>query len=183
MKGRADERVELRPLRLEDAETLSEAFSSIGWSKPPCTFRGYLHEQSQGIRWVGVADVGGRAAGYVTLVWVASDPGLRSLGIPEIMDLNVLPEFRRRGLGAALLDAAEAEASNRGPRVGLRMGLHAGYGAAQRLYVRRGYMPDGAGALRGTDAVAEGASVRLDDDLTLRMIKIVREVRAESGSV
>ncbi len=179
MRGIAEEGIELRPLHAEDAEAFSNAFSAIGWSKPAATFTGYLEEQSQGLRWVRVVEVHGQVAGYVTLRWAASDPELRSWEVPEIMDLNVLPEFRRNGLGTALLDAAEAEAALRGPRVGLRMGLHSGYGAAQRLYVRRGYVPDGAGALSGAEVVAEGAAVRLDDELTLRMIKDLSDVRAE----
>ena len=68
------------------------------------------------------------------------------------------------------MNAAEAEARKRAPRVGLRVGLHGGYGAAQRLYARRGYVPDGAGAVRDGRVVDEGEIGPLDDDLTLRMV-------------
>ncbi|MEQ9569075.1 MAG: GNAT family N-acetyltransferase [Longimicrobiales bacterium] len=127
--------------------------------------------RGKGRRWTRVAAVEGGPAGYVTVVWASADPEFRSAGVPEIMDLNVLPRFRRRGLGASLMAAAEQEAWMRAPIVGLRLGLHPGYGAAQRLYVRRGYMPDGTGVVVGGEPVAEGAEVRLDDEPTLRMTK------------
>lgn len=88
-----------------------------------------------------------------------------------MVDLNVLGGFQRRGVGAALLDAVEARAAERHERIGLRVGLHPGYGPAQRLYAERGYLPDGAGAVRNGRPVPEGAAVPLDDETTLRLIK------------
>ena len=160
-----------RPLSPGDAAPLSDAFRAIGWSKPPDTFRRYCHEQVTGDRWTRVAEWDGSLAGYVTLAWAAEDPELRRMGIPEIMDMNVLPVFRRQGIGSALIAEAEDEARHRSELVGLRVGLHSGYGAAQRIYVRRGYVPDGSGAVVGGTPVPEGADITLDDDVTLRMIK------------
>lgn len=160
-----------RPLLPADAPVLSDAFGAIGWSKPASLFLTYCEEQEAGSRWTRVAERDGMIAGYVTLLWSAEDPELRHRGIPEISDLNVLPSARRQGIGSALLDEAEAEAAKRGPVVGLRMGLHSGYGAAQRLYVRRGYVPDGAGAVANGQPIQEGAEIRLDDDVALRMVK------------
>jgi hypothetical protein len=95
------------------------------------------------------------------------------LGIPEISDLRVDAEFRRRGIGTALLEWAEAEAASRSDRVGINVGLHSGYGAAQRIYARRGYVPDGTGAVINGTVVPEGATITLDDDpiVTLRLMK------------
>ena len=162
---------QFRPLRKEDAKTFAEAFAAIGWSKPASGFEKYFEEQTRGLRWVQVVEWEGTLAGYVTVAWSASDRVLRDSGIPEIMDLNVLPQFRKRGLGSALMASAEAEASRRSSSVGLRVGLHSGYGAAQRIYVRRGYVPDGTGAVIEGEVVPEGSSVRLDDDITLRMTR------------
>jgi GNAT superfamily N-acetyltransferase len=161
--------VTLRPIEAPDAKRLSDAFAAIGWSKPSALFQRYLQQQATGERWVRVAELDGAVAGYVTLLWVSPDPELRRLGIPEIVDLNVLPAYRRRGIASRMMDAAEAEACGRAARVGIRVGLHSGYGAAQRLYVRRGYVPDGSGAIRAGEAVGEGEAVLLDDDLTLRL--------------
>lgn len=164
-------RLHMRTLEPADAGKLSNAFADIGWSKPVAQFRTYLREQEAGERWACVAEWDGALAGYVTLRWFSEDPVLLESGVPEIVDLNVLPEYRRHGIGRALLHAAEVEAATRASTVGLRAGLHAGYGAALRLYVLAGYVPDGTGALIDGEEVEEGAMVELGDDLTIRMTK------------
>ncbi|MDT8369570.1 MAG: hypothetical protein RQ745_10210 [Longimicrobiales bacterium] len=69
------------------------------------------------------------------------------------------------------MDAAEALVVERSPVVGLGVGLHSGYGSAQRLYLQRGYVPDGAGVVVDGRSVPEGAELKLDDSLVLRMTK------------
>jgi GNAT superfamily N-acetyltransferase len=161
----------IRPIGPEDAGELSAAFRAIGWSKPRERFDRYADEAKAGTRWVRVAEWEGSLAGYVTLLWESDDPVLRNEGIPEVKDLNVLPRFRCNGIGNALLDEVEAEARTRGHVLGLRVGLHSGYGAAQRLYVKRGYLPDGSGVWENGAPVEEGAKTQIGDDVTLRMIK------------
>ena len=56
-------------------------------------------------------------------------------------------------------------------RVGIGVGLHEAYGAAQRLYVRRGYVPDGRGVACGGAAVPEGERVVMDDETILYLTK------------
>lgn len=160
-----------RPLERRDAERLSSAFREIGWSKPPSIFLRYVEECTSTHRWARVAEWGGDIAGYITLLWESRDSAFRDREIPEIVDLNVLPGHRGKGIGSTLLDEAEAQALERGEMVGLRVGLHSGYGNAQRLYVKRGYVPDGAGALKGNAVIEEGATISLDDDVTIRMLK------------
>lgn len=167
-------KAEIRALAAPDAPVLTAAFAAIGWDKPGSLFDRYLRESDDGLRRTWVGDVGGRAVAYVTLVWMSPDPVLAAADAPEIVDLNVLPDFRRRGIGRALLATAEQEAAARAAVVGLRVGLHPGYGAAQRLYVSVGYVPDGTGALIGTRPAAEGERVDLDDDVTLRLLKRLR---------
>ena len=41
------------------------------------------------------------------------------------------------------------------------------YGAAQRLYVQRGYVPDGRGVTYGYRTLCPGEETRIDDDLAL----------------
>jgi ribosomal protein S18 acetylase RimI-like enzyme len=110
-------------------------------------------------------------AGYCTLLWQSKYAPFRASGIPEISDLNVLPQYRRQGIGSRLLDAVEAEAARRSTQVGLGVGLSANYGAAQRLYVRRGYVPDGRGITYEYAPVEYGTSVRIDDDATLMLVR------------
>lgn len=136
-------------------------------------FERYLREARSGARCVFVADHGDAIAGYVTLLWRADDPVLRDADVPEISDLWVWERFRGRGFGSALIERAERQAWSRSETVGLNVGLHSGYGAAQRLYARRGYVPDGAGVVLDGNPVPEGATIRLDDDpiVTLRLTK------------
>ena len=164
----------LRPMAAEDAERFSEAFRAIGWSKPVHTFRSYVRQEAAGKRWTRVAEWKSKPAGYVTLLWESEDPDFRKRGVPEIVDLNVLPDYRDRGIGGALLSAAESEATKRCETLGIRVGLHAGYGAAQRIYVQRGYVPDGAGVVVRGQIPEEGSEVRLDDEAVLRMTKPLR---------
>ena len=70
-------------------------------------------------------------------------PYYQENGIPEIQDLNVLPKFRRQGIATQLLDEAESRIAQRADIVGIGFSLYADYGAAQRLYFLRGYIPDG----------------------------------------
>ena len=161
----------IRRLEEADATALEEAFAEMGWNKPAAQFLRYFREQETGHRTVLVAELEGRVAGYVTVLWESGDPLFRSRGIPEIKDFNVVAECRRKGLGSALMDVAESIVAKRSPMVGLGVGLHPGYGNAQRLYVRRGYVPDGAGVVVEGTAVPEGSKIRLDDEPMLRMTK------------
>ena len=155
----------LRPLEPSDSEPFDKSAEAVAL---------YLEEHASKLRWVCVAEWRGDAAGHVTLLWEAADCVLRADGIPEVYDLKVIAPFRGRGIGSALLDAVEAHASTRSESIGLNVGLHSGYGAAQRLYVRRGYIPDGSGLVIDGVTVEEGATVRLMDDdqgPALRMTK------------
>ena len=66
---------------------------------------------------------------------------------------------------------AESEAATRGDVVGIGVGLYGGddggYGAAQRLYVAQGYIPDGRGVTYNYRYVVPGSNVQCDDDLVL----------------
>ena len=182
-------RIRLRPLAPSDPPVFAAAFDRIGWHKPAELYEHYLRLQSQGRRAVFVACVdgavvtpdavnysvgglsGGTFAGYVTLNWRPTYPPLAEAGLPEIADLNVLPDYRRRGIATALLDAAEQMAAERFEEIGIGVGLHPGYNAAQRLYAMRGYIPDGLGVTYREWPVTEGEVVPFDDDLVLHWTK------------
>ena len=117
--------------------------------------------------------IGSSFAGYVTVVWKPDYPPFRTAGVPEIQDLNVVSDFRRRGIATSLLDEAEARIAQRSPVAGIGVGLHPGYNAAQRLYVLHGYVPDGRGVAHAGHFVRERELVRFDDDLVFRMTKRV----------
>jgi len=159
----------IRALRDDDPEVISGAMTAIGWEKPVSQYEKYVADQRAGLRSVLVATVDGEYAGYVTVWW--ESPYEPFKGIPEIQDFNVLPRFRRRGIGTGLMDAAEALVAERSDVVGLGVGLYADYGTAQRMYVRRGYIPDGRGILYNLKQVPPGELVRNDDDATLMFTK------------
>jgi GNAT superfamily N-acetyltransferase len=163
----------IRSMDESDPETLSAAFSAIGWHKPTALFQRYLAEQERGQRLAFVAECRGDFAGYVTLVWVSDYGPFAERQVPEISDLNVLPVRRRQGIGNALLDCAECAASTRSNMVGLGVGLHSDYGAAQRIYVRRGYLPDGRGIMYNNQPVQPWATIRIDDDATLMLLRLL----------
>ena len=137
--------ITIRPMQEQDCAALSKAFAQQGWHKPASQYQAYLRESAAGQRTALVAELRGRLAGYVTIVWLSGYPPFRQAGIPEIVDLNVLIAHQRQGVGAALLAAAEQRIAQRSPAAGIGVGLTADYGPAQRLYVRRGYVPDGRG--------------------------------------
>lgn len=164
-------RLQLRALVERDASTISRAFGEAGESKPAQRFLEYHIEQRCGIRECWVAWVDSDVAGYVTLHWNPLYPGVAGKGIPEIQDLNVIPSFRRRGIATRLLECAEQAARGRSPLVAIGVGLHPGYNAAQRLYVKRGYVPDGLGVTYDDRYVMVGELVRMDDNLVLHFLK------------
>lgn len=148
--------------------------AALAWVKPVTQFDRYLAEQAAGNRICLVATVNGHFAGYVTVNWVPTYPGFVDMKIPEIQDLNVLPPFRRKGIATMLLDRAEAEVACRSDVVGIGVGLHPGYNDAQRLYGKRGYIPDGLGITYRDHYLREGEQAVLDDDLVLHLTRRVR---------
>jgi GNAT superfamily N-acetyltransferase len=120
-----------------------------------------------------VAWDGDTFVGYVTVVWNSGYAPFRAAGIPEIADFNVLPHVCRQGIGSLLLDEAERRIAARSHVAGIGVGMTADYGAAQRLYVTRGYVPDGRGLVAGGHQVSWGETVLVDDDLVLYFTKTV----------
>ena len=164
----------IRTMDRSDPEPLSAAFVAVRWVKSPDLFRGYVADHDEGRRIAFVGLWRENLAGYVTVLWASDYPPFAEHHIPEVSDLNVLPEFRRRGIGSALLDHAESAAATRSPTVGIGVGLYADYGAAQRIYVRRGYVPDGRGIMYDNRAVTPGAEIRIDDHATLMLTRQLR---------
>ena len=55
--------------------------------------------------------------------------------------------------------------------IGLGVGLFMDYGAAQRLYFRLGYQPDGRGLIFDNKILSYGDKVIFDDELCLFLTK------------
>ena len=69
------------------------------------------------------------------------------------------------------MDAAEQAASQFSPVVTIGVGLHSGYGTAQRMYVKRGYLHDGSGVWHQNRPLEPYTSCCNDDDLVLYLSK------------
>lgn len=156
-----------------DIEEMVAAFAVLGWQKPASQYLRYLQDQRDGQRVVLVARCAGQFVGYVTIVWASHYLPFRVAEIPEIADFNVLPQWRRRGIGSRLLDLAEARIAARSAVAGIGVGLFVDYGAAQRLYVQRDYIPDGRGIVWRERTVLPGETVVADDDLVLYFTKVL----------
>lgn len=148
-------------------------FNEAGLKKPASIFDEYFEEQIQQKRLVWVGHINGKYVGYVTLFWNSYYKPFLEKDIPEIKDLNVVNDFQRKGIGTALILAAEKEAFKRSTTVGLGVGLYQDYGNAQRLYFKLGYSPDGNGITYNYDKVAPGKTTTLDDDLCLWLTKSI----------
>jgi ribosomal protein S18 acetylase RimI-like enzyme len=85
-----------------------------------------------------VAEEDGAVVGFVgVLARVVPEPD-ETQAYAYVSDLVVLPAYRRRGIGRALLERAEAYARGEGARV-LRVGVLAKNEAAARLYRSLGF--------------------------------------------
>lgn len=150
---------------------MAAAFVAMGWPDRKATLERYLSEQTAGSRPMFVAFLEGTFAGYVTLAWQSSYAHFAAAGIPEIKDLNVVEPFRRRGIAGALVEAAEELIATRSDIAGIGVGMYPDYGPAQRMYVLRGYVPDGRGLSWRDQTAAPMDEVTVDDDLVLFLTK------------
>ncbi len=167
--------IAIESMSSDHIDVLVKSFSKIGWDKPESLFESYLQQQSNKTLYIWVARYKGNMAGYVILNLQSKYIHFKNYDIPEIMDLNVLPSFRNRAIASELLKIAETEAGKKSDIVGIGVGLYGGidggYGYAQRLYVKRGYIPDGRGITYNYQSVQVGDNVKLDDDLVLWFTK------------
>ena len=166
----------IRLLESRDIPEIAEAFRDLGWNKPASQYERYLRQQEVGVRNVYVAFVDERFAGYLTICWESSYRPFFIRSIPEIVDFNVLPQFRRSGIGTQLMNRAEHEIARVSPIAGIGVGMTPDYGAAQRLYVLRGYVPDGLGLHWRDRHVQYGDELKVDDELALYLTKELKSV-------
>jgi ribosomal protein S18 acetylase RimI-like enzyme len=161
----------IRLLERGDISEIAEAFRVLGWNKPASQYERYLSQQEVGVRDVYVAFVDDQFAGYLTICWESSYKPFLVNSIPEIVDFNVLPEFRRMGIGTHLMDTAEHEIARVSSVAGIGVGMTGDYGPAQKLYILRGYIPDGRGLHWRDHHVHYHEDITVDDDLALYLTK------------
>ena len=164
--------VAIRQAGFNDLKSLRDMSAALKQSKDPDYFEQQFEYQQEGSRLILIAAAEGRDVGFCFLNWDPKYGYFRAHGIPEIQDLNVLPEFRKRGIATQIILHCEelARRKDRG-QMGISFGLHPGFGAAQKLYVKLGYIPDGFGVTYDRKVVMEGEFKPVDDQLCLMMVK------------
>ena len=160
----------IRKMQESDIKDLSRGFISQGWPSREEILTRYFKEQESGEREVLVAEIDGAVAGYVTILPSAKHGPFAEV-YPELSDFNVFEPFRNQGVGNQLLEEAEKRVKLISNKVTLGVGLHLGYGPAQRLYIKRGYIPDGSGVWYRNQPLEMNATIQNNDDLVLYLSK------------
>lgn len=163
--------ISLRSIRKEDFLVISDSFAAQGWEKPNSQYEQYYHFQETGERDVIIAEYKTEFAGYLTIKWESDYPPFLDKQIPEIVDLNVLRKCQRLGIAKQLLDEAEGRIKDRSDFAGIGFGLCEDYGAAQILYIKRAYIPDGNGICKDYKTIPFGQSFILDHSIALFLKK------------
>lgn len=166
-----DDYLVLRSMLKSDIDKIMSYFAEQNWYKPVQIISDYYNDQENNTKVVIIADMDGDVAGYVTLLPYAKAGPFANKNIPEIVDFNVFIKFQRRGIGSKIMDVAESIAREKSSYVSLSVGLHSGYGSAQRMYIKRGYIPDGTGVWYNGKQLEQYADCKNDDDLTLYFLK------------
>ncbi len=171
-KGYSDDEIIIRSISKSDIDVIAGdlclPWSTVQESKEK--WNNYYREQQTGIRTVGIVEQDGKLLGYGSLLLKSQYPYLA--GLPEIHDVWIYEEYRKRGIGSQLIDWLEKLAKEKGYKeVGIGVGLYADYGSAQKLYIRLGYIPDGRGISYKYQSTIPGESYPLDDDLILWLKK------------
>lgn len=164
----------IRDMRQSDAQLITNEEIAQGWDASVEKYEMRLKHQAEGRSVALVAEYEGRIAGYINVYPNSQWGAFAGQGYPEIMDFGVLAKYRRKGIGGKLMDIAEQIASEYSGIVYLGVGLHSGYGSAQRMYVKRGYVPDGSGVWYKDKVCGQYADCCNDDDLVLYLSKKLR---------
>ena len=166
-----DERLTVRDMCEEDAQSLFDAEKRLRYGDKENRFPMRVRDAEAGKCIALVAVWDGEPVGYVHVYWEAEKGPFAGTGVPGIEDFGVLISHRRLGIGSRLMDAAEGIAAQKCDKVWLAVGLHHWYGPAQRLYAKRGYVPDGTGVWTGSRTPEVDETVRNDDELNLYLEK------------
>ena len=160
----------IRKMQESDIKDLSRGFISQGWPGREEILTRYFTEQESGEREVLIADLTSTVAGYITILPDAKQGPFAGM-TPELSDFNVFEPFQNQGIGNLLMEEAENRVKLISDKVTLGVGLHSGYGPAQRLYIKRGYIPDGSGVWYQNQPLEMNATIQNNDDLVLYLSK------------
>ena len=169
-----DNEILIRDMIKSDAQIITDEEIAQGWQATVDKYEMRLKHQAEGKAVSLVAEYQGNVAGYINVYPDSEWGAFAGQGYSEVVDFGVLEKYRRHGIGSILMDTAEQIASGYSDIVYLGVGMHSGYGSAQRMYVKRGYIPDGSGVWYGDKVCGHYADCRNDDDLVLYLSKKLR---------
>ena len=113
----------------------------------------------------------GAPVGIVTIRWESRYPPFQEQGIPLIQNIEIRWDKRGQGIGNELMEQVERYIATRCDKAGICVGIFDAYGPAQRLYVKRGYIPDGRGVCLDHTPLTEGQILTVDHALLLWLVK------------
>jgi GNAT superfamily N-acetyltransferase len=132
-------RIQIRPMAQNDIDLIYKGLSGHDISKP----RDYVKrcwEENQRIERVTLL-------AFYESEFVGWGHVLLKRAYLKSQNFDVIPPFRKRGIGCILIEALKEKAFARANTIGIGFGLYADYGTAQRLYIKRGFIPDGRGII------------------------------------
>lgn len=157
-----NEEIRIRPAKLYDVPALArierDSFGSP-WSAEEIT----KDVTAGGNVYVAVGEYGAEKAGYGEIRFVA--------GEAQIYNIAIAPEFRREGIGEALLRHMIAKAEDNGCEL-VTLEVRGGNEAAMALYTKLGFREVG----RRKGYYAKGGEDAVLMDLNLRKIEVEIEI-------
>ena len=133
-----DHAFSIRDLQPDDIRPIVEGEIAQGWQSHMEKYEMRIQHQKEGKSVSLVAAYGSAVMGYINVYLDSKWGAFANQGYPEIVDFGVLEKYRRNGVGSKLMDIAERIASGYASMVYLGVGMHSGYGSAQRMYIKRG---------------------------------------------
>lgn len=164
----------IRNMKYEDAQAITDAEIEQGWNASIEKYQNRLEDQKSGKAIALVAEYSGQPVGYINIYPDNQEGAFGGKGYPEIIDFGVLEKYQKQGIGTVLMNIAEEISATYADTVYLGVGLHSGYGSAQRMYVKRGYIPDGSGVWYQDKICKPYEKCKNDDDLVLYFSKKLR---------
>jgi GNAT superfamily N-acetyltransferase len=158
-------------MRLNDIEKLYKLFILQGWHRSPDLFKDYYDEQIIKKRIIKILEINQQIIGYGTLILNPNSGPWKNKAAPLISDLIVFQPYQQKGHATRLMKALEKEAFKINDIITLAVGVHQGYGAAQRLYVKLNYQFDGSGVWYKDQMLKPYEKTINDDELLLYMYK------------
>lgn len=166
---------EIRILISQDIDLLGDLY--FPWTTKEKTiekWQKYLKEQESGKKTACIIENNNKIVGYGSLLECSEYSPFKKNKIPEIQDVWIFEEERKKGFGSMLIRHLEQLAKKKKyQKIGIGVGLYRDYGPAQKLYFQMGYCPDGEGISYLYNPITPGEKYPVDDDLILWLVKTI----------